>query len=86
MRRKHADRGRHIAPLLLEDRCGVCGDYLIPREFRTGQDAYRLPAGWLSASLRPHGEELVHTGCSGVAAGDVPGEKPWWFLSRWLTR
>lgn len=69
-RRKHGDRGRHIRPLLFDDRCARCGEYLIPREFGTGGDAYHLPPGWLSENLRPDHEHdtLVHTGCSTPAA------------------
>jgi hypothetical protein len=65
MDRGNRDRGRHIRPLMFDDRCAQCGEFLVPREFGTGPDTYRLPAGWLSKNLRADHEHetLVHAGC-----------------------
>lgn len=84
MGRKSTDRGRHIRPLLFEDRCARCGEYLIPREFGTGADAYHLPPGWLSENLRPDHDHdtLVHTGCAAPATEQTAPRSILGFLRR----
>lgn len=62
--RKRVHRRRVIPPLLFDDRCPECGEFLLPRDFRAETPlGYRLPPGWLSEHLAAGNDAVVHARC-----------------------